>query len=431
MLLKLSSPIARLAVVSLGVLCCAWLAYSSVRTARAAHEIELQTREGYEQAARLEPGNAENWYQLGRYWQYNLDDADAGTAVRLYRTALTLNQRDADIWMDLATAYESQGNIAGARDAFLQAKRAYPISAEVSWRYGNFLLRQNDIQRALPEISSAVYVEPKRSAEAVALCWRVYPDIQAILDNVLPADRDAYLDVIHELSVEGQLAAALIVWPRLVAIHPQFQMAEAIPFTSALIDKSLISDAQRVWKEALRLSNTPSPSDPAGSVVWDGGFESNVWGGGFAWNLPTESREVRVALDSTQKHSGRQSLRLNFNGRSNVNFEGVCNDAEVEPATTYRFTAWVRSQSLTTDQGVRFRLRWTQNGRAASVQTSNVLGTQPWTQIQMSWTSGADVRQVRICVAREPSTKFDSQIQGAAWLDDVALVPQSATPSNP
>jgi hypothetical protein len=44
--------------------------------------------------------------------------------------------------------------------------------------------------------------------------------------------------------------------------------------------------------------------------------------------------------------------------------------------------------------------------------------------------AGGEVRQVQICMARGPSAKFDSQIQGPAWFDDVVLMPPSL-PSNP
>jgi hypothetical protein len=49
----------------------------------------------------------------------------------------------------------------------------------------------------------------------------------------------------------------------------------------------------------------------------------------------------------------------------------------------------------------------------------------------MPWASGKDVHYARICVVRKPSAKFDSQIQGTAWIDDVALVPDISANSRP
>ena len=44
---------------------------------------------------------------------------------------------------------------------FRAAQAAYPISAEVSWKYGNFLLRQDRLTEAYAEIHRAVMVDPQ------------------------------------------------------------------------------------------------------------------------------------------------------------------------------------------------------------------------------------------------------------------------------
>jgi tetratricopeptide (TPR) repeat protein len=432
MLLRLPNLPARLALALFASALAATLAYFSIRNALAVHQASRGTRSGYETAARLEPDNAENWYLLGRYWQYSLDEPDARRAVQNYRHALFLNPRSADTWLELAAVYDSEGDLQNARDAFLQARRAYPLSAAVSWRYGNFLLRQDEIPQGFAEIRRAVYADPKRSAEAFSRCWRVAPDINAILDTVLPPDRDGYLGVIRDLGAADQLAAALTVWQRLVAIHPSLHLSDAIPFADLLIQKHQIADARRVWSDALRLSDAPQDLDPRGSVLWDGGFETGVRGGAFAWAFPAASGGVQVGFDAGQKHSGKYSLRLTFDGRHNVNFDGVCNNAEVRPETNYRLSAWVRTQTLTTDQGVRLRLSWVSDSQPGGfLETTDAQGTEPWTLLEIPWTSGKDVRSARVCVVRHMSGKFDSQIRGTAWVDDVALTPSVAVNARP
>src|SRR6266852_2219230 len=154
MLLRLPNVPARLATVFFALLLGATLAYLSIRNARADYYANLATRAGYETAARLEPENAVNWYLLGRYWQYTLDEPDTRRAILNYRHALSLNPHSAPTWLDLAAAYESEGDLQNARSAFLQAKVAYPLSADVSWRYGNLLLRQDQSRRPLPKFAA-------------------------------------------------------------------------------------------------------------------------------------------------------------------------------------------------------------------------------------------------------------------------------------
>src|SRR5437660_1669567 len=138
------------------------LSYFSIRNALAAHYAGLETPEGYERATRLEPANARNWYLLGRYWQYNLEDPDAARAIRSYLSALSLDPASWQSWLDLAASYESEDNLAAARDAYLHAKKVYPLSAEVSFRYGNFLLRQGELEQAFADLRYAVAADPRR-----------------------------------------------------------------------------------------------------------------------------------------------------------------------------------------------------------------------------------------------------------------------------
>jgi hypothetical protein len=427
MLLRLPNSAARLAVLVFALALAATLTFFGIRNARASSRAGLGTRAGYEAAVRLEPSNPENWYLLGRYWQYTLDEPDPNRAISNFRRALSLNPRSADTWLDLGTVYESEGDFPAGRDAYLQARKAYPTSAAVAWRYGNFLLRRDEVQQAFAEIRRAVYADSKRSAEAFSRCWRVDPNVESILDKVIPPDRAAYLDVIRELAAADQLTATLTVWQRLISLYPRMSPADVIFFTDYLIQKGQFTDVQRSWQEAFLLSDVVT-GDPAGSVLWDGGFESGVRGGGFAWFFPAPPPGVQASLDRRQKHAGKQSLRLFFGGKHNTNYEGICVNVEVQPETAYRLSAWVRTQTLTSDEGVRFRLSWFSDSHASgSTDSQDSRGTQPWTRIEMPWSSGKDVYRARICVLRNLSRGLDPRIQGTAWIDDISLVPIGTT----
>src|ERR1700722_2715181 len=432
MVLRLSSSIARATLLFVAAVLAAALGYSSTRNALAAHFAGLETRQGQERAVQLEPGNPETWFLLGRYWQYNIEEPDAKRAISAYRTALSLDPHSANTWLDLAAAYESEGDAAAARDAFQQAKRVYPISAEVAWRYGNFLLRQNEIPAAFAEIRHSVSVDPKRAAEAVSRSWRLDPDINSIIENVLPPAAPIYLDAIRELDADAAMDPALTVWDKLRALQPppRIALADVIPFTDSLVQAHRIDDAHRVWTQAVPLANPiPPPNDAPGSLIWDGGFETGVSAGGFSWVYAPASLGVQSSFDAKEKHSGERSLRLIFDGRRNVDFDGICHIAFVEPGASYRFSAWVHTQALTTDQGVRFRLEWTENAHSASVETPDVHGTQPWTEVSIPWIATGDgSRQVRVCVSRKPSDDLGSRVQRWSWIDDVALTPAPNQP---
>lgn len=421
----------RAVILVFALICAVFLSYFSVRNALAAHYVGLQTREGYERATRLEPRDFQNWLLLGRYWQYNLEEPDTARALQAYNVALSLNARSADLWSDVGIAYETEGNVAAARDAFLQAKRAYPLSAEISWRYANFLLRQDDLDAAFGEMRRAVQAEPKRGAEALSRALSAEPNIDLVIDRVLPPLSDAYTGAIFDQVSEGHTVNGVLLWNRLAALHPKLPLQTYTYYlVGALLREKQVAEAQRIWKQAADFAGFGDLSSPADSLVWDGGFESGIFGNGFAWTLPGGA-PVQISFDTREKHSGNRSLRLLFNGRHNLSLNGPCAEVSVQHSTAYHFSAWVKTTSITTEQGIRFQLRPIGTQDNSTVMTSDLRGTQPWTNIETSWTSGKNVQELQVCVARLPSQEFDDKIQGIAWVDDVALLPASAEPRKP
>jgi tetratricopeptide (TPR) repeat protein len=429
---RLSSFPLRGVMLALALLSAAVLPYFSIQNALAAHYAGLQTRQGYESAIRMEPGDFRNWQLLGRYWQYNLVDQDTARAIHAYTVALSLNPLSAETWSDLATAYESEGNTPAARGAFLHAKKAYPLSAEVSWEYGNFLLRQGELDAAFLEMRHGVEAEPKRGAEALSRALHAEPDIDQILDRVLPPVSDAYIGAIMDQVAEGHTSNAVKIWNRLASLNPRVPMWEG-PFSlvNALIREKQIAEAQRIWQQAAIFAGLGNLADPKDSILWDGGFESGVLGGGFAWYFQERIPGVQIGVDTREKHSGSHSLRLLFNGRYNLNLASPCHLVAVQPSTTYNFSAWIRTLSITTEQGIRFQLRPFGTPDTSTVVTVDLRGSQPWTRVEIPWSSGKNVQEMQVCVIRFPSQEVDDKIQGMAWVDDVALVPRTAEPPRP
>src|SRR6476661_753336 len=104
MILRLSSSSQRGMLVLGATFIAALLSYFSIRNARADHFAGLDTRQALERATELEPGDARNWFLLGRYWQFNLEDPDAQKAARAYKTAVSINPRSAENWLGLGSA---------------------------------------------------------------------------------------------------------------------------------------------------------------------------------------------------------------------------------------------------------------------------------------------------------------------------------------
>ncbi len=423
MKLLLSNTAWRGALVALALALLAYLAYFSVRTARATYYSERQTLAGFERATQIEPQNAQTWYLLGRHLQYSFEDGDSRRAISSYLKSLELDPRATLTWLDLAAVYESEGNNAGARDAFANARRTHPASAEVSWRYGNFLLRQGELQPAFTEIRRSVQADPMRAAEAFSRCYRVQPDAKTILDQVLPANRDVYLSVLQDLTGETQIDNALIVWARLAALRPTLELQDVAALVRELRESGRASEAHRVWLQAAEFSGLGNLEGPTGSVVWDGGFESQLVDQGYAWRLPDHSH-VQISFDSREKHSGKRSLRISFDGSSNISFHGVCQIVPVQRETAYQLSGWMQPKELTTDQGLRIEMHAV-NAGSPVVFTPDVRDTHSWNKIEATWEGSKANQEMEICLQREQSDQDDNKIRGTVWVDDIALIPVS------
>jgi tetratricopeptide (TPR) repeat protein len=430
MIVSFSSTAARGALVGVAVAVAAYLTYFSVREARATYYSETQTLFGYERATQLEPENARNWYLLGRYLQYSLEEPNPQRAISSYLTSLHLDPRATVTWLDLAATYESEGNDAAARNAFSNAKKTYPLSAEVSWRYGNFLLRQGELELAFSEIRRSVEADPNRAAEAFSRCVRVEPNADVILDRVLPAKRDVYVAVMQDLTGDRQIENALKVWKRLAAMHPKISLTDVALLVLVLRQMDQAEEAHSVWEQAAGFAGLADLEGPKGSAVWDGGFESDVMGQGYAWRFSNNSHGVQIGFDSQEKHSGKRSLRVSFDGNSDIDFRDVCQTVPVEGATSYELSGWMQTKVLTTDEGVRLELRPRTPG-AAPVTTSDVHGTQPWTRVATTWEAAKDSQEVEICLRRDASDQEDNKIRGTVWVDDAALTPVAKSSANP
>jgi tetratricopeptide (TPR) repeat protein len=431
MILRLPNSLSRGLMLAVVLLAAVWISFFAIRTAIASHDSEGDTGKQFESAVQLEPGNPAYWYLLGRYQQYNLEQPDAALAEKSYRKAIALNPLATDAWLDLATAYELDGRTDEAREAYLEAKKSYPVSAEVSWRYGNFLLRQGEQTQAYAELRRAIDADPHRAGAAFSRAFRSNPNMTEILVQLLPANQTVYMGVIAEALATKQLAVAKTVWERLLLLHPRLTILDIDRLVSELLLAGEISEARRVWDQGVATMNLLSLQKPSGSLVWDPSFESDVNGASFSWTFQPIAQGVSIGLDKTEKHSGNQSLRLSFDGKHNPNLEAACTLAVVEPGTTYRFSGWVKTKNLTTEHGVGFRIHSYSISEAPVVNTSQIYGNNPFTKVEQVWTAGPDIHRVRICVIREPSDDPSVRISGTAWVDDVNLVPQPAENHKP
>src|SRR5258708_12058833 len=180
------NPTLRWIAIVLAVCAVAWLSYAGAVHALASHYGASSNPDDWPRASTIEPANAENWYRLGRYRQLDFEHSDIPLAITFYRRAVELDPHSPYYKLDLASALEMNGDDAEAEKYFRAAQENYPISAEASWRYGNFLFAQQRLPQAYPQIPRALPGDSKLPPPPGSRTWHSAPHLRLLLPQLLP-----------------------------------------------------------------------------------------------------------------------------------------------------------------------------------------------------------------------------------------------------
>ena len=386
--------------------------------------------ERMERGAALVPGNGEAWDRVGHFRQWDLSEPDPAGAIEDYERAVHDNPLSAHYWMDLASAREETGDATRAREAFERARAVYPQSAEVAWNYGNFLLRQEEYPEGFTQIQQAVRTDPSLLPLAISRTWRSNRDVNLLLDRVLPATVDAYFLALDFFAANHQADAGLAVWQRLLTLGKTFAVSRTFPFLDELIAKNRAAEAHRVWLEALEAAGLPHEEPPRDSLIWNGDFARDFLNGGLDWRWAPRLG-VAIDFDSAPPSRGGRSVRMDFGGGTNIALDQPSQYVAVEPRRTYHFRAYMRTEGISTESGMRFLISEPRGGGAGSLATENLTGTHPWTAVEGDITASAETHFLFVRLYRPPSRLFDNKLSGTAWVAEVSLVPADAQTGQP
>jgi hypothetical protein len=98
----------------------------------------------------------------------------------------------------------------------------------------------------------------------------------------------------------------------------------------------------------------------------------------------------------------------------------------VRPNTTYRFSAFVKSEDIVRASGPRLVIQDPYNNQSWGT-TDDSLGTTGWRQQVVDFVTGPEARLITVRVMRVPGNPL---IKGTFWLDDVQLAAISTAESN-
>jgi hypothetical protein len=159
--------------------------------------------------------------------------------------------------------------------------------------------------------------------------------------------------------------------------------------------------------------------------VLDSSFEGTISrdNSGFGWQPAHDTQGSRLSLDSNQPHSGKQSLRVDFNGDSNPSQSMLTQLVLVEPSTRYRLSFVVRTEEIVTGG-----LPLVSVSDAGSKESQMLAQSSPFKQRSAQWqeytidlTTGKTTTAVLISLHRQNCSSGPCPIFGRLWLDDFII----------
>jgi tetratricopeptide (TPR) repeat protein len=370
-------------------------------------------------AARLEPGNAEYQYRLGHYFLQTQYEPE--TAAQFFKTATVLNPHNASYWLELSRTHRRLANTDQQKDALRRAIAADPSTPNVAWEAANFYWTLGETDKALREFRVVLENDPYLPPEALERCWRIKPDVEALLRDVVPLNAEVYSSFLDFLISRNEPGAVARVWTQMVQLQHPVEIRHVFDYVRYLIKRREVAQAQQTWKQAAVLCDLSEYQASPENLVVNGEFSLPVLNGGFDW-IYEKSPDVSLALDSTELHSGHRSLSLVFDSRG-IEDAGIRQLIPVEPNTNYEFSAYFKSEGLEGAGGPRFLLEDEFAG-LNYFASEELKDADFWKPVGGTFTTGADTKLLVLRIQRVPA---GNAIRGKLWISSIRLAQQGQT----
>jgi len=338
-------------------------------------------------------------------------------AIGLFEESVRLSPGDYRWWIELARAYEQNGQGPEAETAFKKAEQIAPVYAFVKWQMGNFYLRQNRTDEAFATLKGATLNNHAYREQAFSLAWDFFDKDPVKLEQIAGDQPEVYAELALFYAARGRAADSVRVWNRLSeedkAAYPNITKVMA----QGLYDKRFFAQSL----EFARQVGIDSESEPY--TITNPGFESAISNPDetfFGWRLTKNEGKLDIAPDSSVKHSGSRSLRFGFRGYAKAELYNVFQTVVVEPNKNYRLRFWVRTEGLKSAGGPQMEIVNANDDKLMVASRPFTAGTNDWQEVEITFTTPANCTGVTIRTART-FCGDNCPIVGTIWYDDFSL----------
>lgn len=349
-----------------------------------------------------------------RSWAGLIDGRDG--AMALFEGALKGNPASPYRWCDLGESLLDSGQAETGRRCLARAVELGPHLPQILLRAANFNFRLGDTGAALGYAARVLALVPDYDAPIFTTNSRMEVGTEAVLNLGLPRDRRAVQAFFRYTLSTGAAEDAALTWAWM-GRNGFNDDPSANEYAGFLIGRRLYEAAAQMWA---RQMGDREKGYLKSNWLCDGDFSREPSGDIFGWKV-TPADGVQVSRDAAPAIGPRPwALRIEFPGTDNLAYYNVEQTAFVKPGG-YRFSAMMRTEGITTSEGVGFRILDRENPARLDVRTRALLGTVGWTKVEAVLQAPAGSNLLVVQVFRDQSTKFDNRIQGTVWIGDVKL----------
>ena len=418
-------------------LCLLYCMYLAARQGIAAWYFRQASPQAIQSAIKWDPQNPEYYDALATLTHLYAAGGNSAEVVRLSEKATALSPYNAFYWADLGAAYEWSGRNDDALRAFTRAHALFPSSPEINWKLANFYVRTGKILDALRTLKEVLLEDPSKERQVFSLAANATADNQEILREMFPPSAPMLLDYLDFQIETNRMDPAAQTWATLFELKSPFDPVRALPYLDALIQHKHLDHLTEAWAAlSTRFPQEIAARESKPDLITNANFAFAPLNGGFDWRvIPVQG--VAVTVDTSTGVDASKSLRIDFDGTQNLDYAHVLQYVPVAPNTSYKFSAYMRAQGITTDSGPRFIPQdaydpatlvdvssESANPVRFSISTENLTGTSDWTPHQLEFKTTGNTRLLIVKLARPPSHKFDNKLAGTVWIARVSLLPK-------
>jgi len=333
--------------------------------------------------------------------------AAAGVSATNLKALLLLDPANPDQWCAYAEWLRLNGDVAGARAAYLHATELGPGLASVRMRVVNFLYANGYPDDALRLVPAILSHTPEFDEPLFSYAFASGKPPSDLLGAVVPAEARPALAWMNWLQGQDQADVQLGATWSWLRSNQLLDETTAMRTVNTVWQRGQFRWARNLWTDWM-----PAYSSGPGQMLGNASFQQMPHAVPFDWEFPSIEDVEYIAKDG---------LNVHFLGRDNIQFRGVRQYAAVTPGR-YRFSAEISADGLSTDQGPQFEITDALNASRLGVQSPQFLGSVKRSTVQLEFVVKPTTGAIVVQLIRKPSLKFDSRISGTLHIYSTSLM---------